>query len=199
MAGSPWLVHTMTATMLVIAGYCAARLVAAWRWHRATEPAVDAVHIAMGVAMAGMIVPELDPLPSRSWVVVFVLAAAWFGAHAVRDLSRRDVAAAGHRVPHLLGCAAMLYMYAAMPSMDAMPGMASGPGAPAVAILLALALLGYAWQTATRLAGITEPIAVSGLSSAGAGLASELLAPRLTASCELLMGLTMAYALIAIL
>jgi hypothetical protein len=146
--------------------------------------------------MAGLIVPELDPLPRRSWVVLFVLAAVWFGGQAVRDLGRRDVAAAGHRVPHLLGCAAMLYMYAAMPSMDAMPGMASGPDAPAVAVLLALALFGNAWQTATRLAGIAEPIAAS---SPGAGLVSELLAPRLTASCELLMGLTMGYALIAIL
>lgn len=195
MAGSPWLVHTITAAMLVIAGYCAARLVAAWRWHRVTEPAVDAVHIMMGVGMAGMIVPGLDPLPGRSWVVVFGLAAVWFGARAVRDLRRHDVAAAGHCVPHLLGCAAMLYMYVAMPSMEAMPGMASGPDAPAVGVLLALALLGYAWHTATRLAGIAEPIAVS----AGAGLAAELLAPRLTASCELLMGLAMAYALIAIL
>jgi hypothetical protein len=189
MAGSPWLVHTITAAMLVIAAYCAARLVAAWRWHRVTEPAVDAVHVVMGVAMAGMVVPRLDPLPGGSWMVVFGLAAAWFGAQAVRDLRRHDVAAAAHRLPHLLGCAAMLYMYAAMPSMEAMPGMASGPDLPAVGVVLALALLGHTWQNATRLAGIADPIP-----AAGSGLA-----PRLAVWCELLMGLAMAYALIAIL
>src|SRR5256885_4195624 len=97
------------------------------------------------------------------------------------ELSRHDVAAAGHQLPHLLGCAAMLYILAAMPSMAAMPGMASGPDAPAVGVLLALALLGYAWQTATRLAGIADPVA--GIAEPIAGLASgRAMAPRLTAS-----------------
>lgn len=190
MAGPPWLVHTITAAMLVIAGVCAARLVAAWHWHRLSEPGVDAVRIVMGVAMAGLIVPQLDPLPARSWMIVFALAAGLFGARAVDDLRRRDLAAAGERVPHLLGCAAMLYMFATVPSVAVMPGLASGPAAPVVGVLLALALLGYAWQAATRLAGIAEPAP----SPVAGGLA-----PRLAACCELLIWLVTAYALITVL
>jgi hypothetical protein len=190
MAGSPWLVHSIAAAMLVIAGYGLARLVAAWRWHRLTEPVVDAVHVAMGLGLAGLTVPRLDPLPAGLWVVVFGLAAAWFAGQAGRDLGRRDVAAAGRRLPHLLGCAAMLYMYSARPSLQAMPGMAR-PDLPVVGVVLALALLGYIWQSATRLAGITDLVPAP---SSGAGLA-----PRLEACCELLIAFAMAYALIAIL
>lgn len=190
MAGSPWLVHSITVVMVVIAGYGLARLVAAWRWHRPTDPAVDAVHVATALGLAGLTVPRLDPLPGGLWVVIFAAAAVWFAGQAGRDLGRHDVATAGRRLPHLLGCAAMLYMFAARPSWESVPGMAR-PDLPLVGAVLALALLGYIWQTATRLAGITDLVPAP---SAESGLA-----PRLEACCELLIAFAMAYALIAIL
>jgi hypothetical protein len=69
----------------------------------------------MGTAMAGMLVPRLSALPSSVWVVIFAIAAAWFGWRAVRT---RGFAAAGplsrFPVPHLIESVAMLYMLMVM-------------------------------------------------------------------------------------
>ena len=183
MTGAPWLMHAVTASMLLIAAYCVARLIIARLWHRDTDHAVDAVHIAMGAAMAGMIVPRWDPLPARTWEVIFAVAALWFGGRAIRD--RRHV-------PHVLGSAAMLYMYAAAsdtPSMAGMSMAAPSSGIPVVSAALALALLSYVWRTATQLAGVAE----------SSYCRADYLAPRLAACCEVAMGLAMAYPLLEML
>ena len=52
---------------------------------------VDLVHVAMGVSMAGMLVPALDPVGSRPWEVVFGTAVAWF----VYDAARSRIPRAG--------------------------------------------------------------------------------------------------------
>ena len=183
MTGAPWLMHAVTAAMLLIAAYCVARLITARLWHRDTDHAVDAVHIAMGVAMAGMIVPRWDPLPARTWEVIFAVAALWFGGLAIRD---------GRHLPHVLGSAAMLYMYAVASDAPSMSGMSmAGPssGIPVVSAALALALLSYVWRTATQLAGVAESTYCR----------TDYLAPRLAACCEIAMGLAMAYPLLEML
>ena len=114
----------------------------------------------MGAAMAGMLVPRLSVLPVGVWAVIFGIAAAWFGVRAVRA---RGFAAAGPPfrlpVPHLIECVAMLYMLlvhgrrAAM----AMPGMGAPAGSgsfPALAVVLALFMLGYIVWTTDRLASL---------------------------------------------
>ena len=127
MAGPSWLAGTFAAVMIVIAAYSASRLVFSRLRGRATEYDADALHVVMGGAMAGMLVPRLSLLPEEVWAAVFVIAAAWFGWHAIR---RRGLGISGasrcrYPMPHLIECAAMIYML--LPVHGSRPGHA-GPG-----------------------------------------------------------------------
>jgi Domain of unknown function (DUF5134) len=150
--GPSWLAGTLAAVMIAIAVYCAARLVASRLSQRKTEADADAVHGVMGVAMAGMLLPWLNPPPSTAWEVVFGTAAAWFAWQAARARSGRPAAGwqCPYPVPHLIECGTMLYMLlqvrgaqpAGPDTGTAMPGMAASPASagsfPVLALILAL-------------------------------------------------------------
>jgi hypothetical protein len=160
-AGPSWLAGLLAVAMICTAGYAASRLAAARVLRTATEADTDALHALMGTAMAGMFLPQLRLLPSSAWAVVFGAAGAWFAASAIR--ARR---AAPRRwqcrfpVPHLVECMAMLYVLLALPAGPrtpgmAMPGMAdpgTAAGFPALALVLALFMLGYLLWITDRLA-----------------------------------------------
>ena len=95
MRGPSWLAGILAALMIATAAYCASRLVIARARRRADERDVNLVHTVMGVAMAGMLVSWLNPLPDRVWAVMFGAATGWFGWRAWRG--RRARAAAGER------------------------------------------------------------------------------------------------------
>lgn len=170
MAGPSWLAGAFAALMIVTAGYSASRLAVSRLRRRATEPDTDMLHAAMGAAMAGMLVPRLSVLPSSAWAAVFGIGAAWFGWHAIR--ARGPAVPAGARcafpVPHLIECIAMLYMLLAVHDSRpprasggmAMAGMgaSAGPGSsfPALAIILAMFMLGYIVWTTDRLAALAR-------------------------------------------
>ncbi len=215
MTGPSWLAETLAVVMLATAVYCASRMVAAWRWRRPTEYDVDGVHMLMGVAMSGMLVPRLDPFPGRGWALAFGGAAAWFGGQAIRGLSRRyGRQRAAHHVQHLLASAAMLYMALAVspartggpaPGLS-MAGTSAGPArVPTLALVLATALLGYVIWTTDRLTSL-GPAAVQAASAGAAGspapaavAAAPPMSARLAACCEIAMGVTMGYMLITML
>jgi uncharacterized protein DUF5134 len=241
MAGGSWLAGALAGLMIVTAAYSASRLAVSRLRRRATEPDTDALHAAMGAAMAGMLVPQLSVLPGSAWAAVFGVCAAWFGWHAIR--SRDPAIPGGTRcrfpVPHLIECIAMLYML--LPVHDSRPpragggmamagmGASPGPGSsyPALAIVLAMFMLGYIVWTTDRLtalarartttagpgsSGAPEPAAAclrhadGALSAAAPGttrhdeLASRPpLAPRLAALGKIAMSITMGYMLILML
>jgi len=172
MAGPSWLAAALAAVMIAAAVYCAGRLAASRLWRRSTELDADSVHVVMGVAMAGMLLPRLSPLPAMAWQAVFAIAVAWFAAQALRGL-RGNVTASRwrcpHPVPHLIEGVAMIYMLAALPGSwpgwpgqaMAMPGMAGGrPGAggslAALAVILALFMTGYVLWTADQLTSLAR-------------------------------------------
>jgi hypothetical protein len=162
--------------MIATAMYCAGRLAAARLWRRSTEIEADSVHVVMGVAMAGMLLPRLSPLPATAWEAVFGAAAVWFACQAVRSRRLPDAAASrwqcSHPVPHLVESAAMVYMLAVLPGSwpawsgraMAMPGMAGGPAAAggslsALAVILALFMIGYVLWTADQLSALVRATA----------------------------------------
>ena len=164
-AGPSWLAGTFAAVMILSGAYSASRLAVGSLRGRATEFDADALHAVMGVAMAGMLVPRLSVLPHSAWAVVFGIGAAWFGWHAVR---LRRVGACGSSrcrfpVPHLIECAAMLYMLLPVHGLQpphrgagmARPGMGASGGPatsfPALAAVLALFMVGYIVWTTDRL------------------------------------------------
>jgi hypothetical protein len=98
-AGPSWLAGAFAAVMIVIALYSASRL-AASRWQRReTEFDADGVHVVMGVAMAGILVPRLSPLPASAWEAVFGIAAAWFAWQAIPSAAATPAHAGGAPIP----------------------------------------------------------------------------------------------------
>ena len=151
-----WILDIFAAVMLAVVALSAARLVTARRagghW---PESDIDAAHVLMGVAMAGMLVSGLHTLPNAVWAVIFAIVTVWFGwqvtaearAHGARALGT------GHHLPHMVHGAAMVYMSAAVTTaghssgmgMSAMAG-ASGMGTLRVPTLgFAFALFMAAW------------------------------------------------------
>jgi len=222
-----WLSGCFAALMLAIAVYCVGRLVASRWWRRPTELDTDASHIVMGVAMAGMLVPGLRVLPATLWEGVFAAGAAWFGYQALH--ARRAAPATPwrclHAVPHLVECAAMLYMFLLLPAVavkgagiSAMTASAAGSRFSFLALLMTLFLLGYvAWlgdrltvrpaAPAPVLTLAAQPLHV-GVPASGATAeravadpapAHRPLAPRCAALCKIGIAITMGYMLILML
>jgi hypothetical protein len=210
MAGPSWLAAGFAAVMIVTALYCVGRLAVSRLWRRETELDADAVHVVMGVAMAGMFLPRLSPLPGGAWEAVFGAAAAWFAVQAIRGLRGTPASSwrCSHPVPHLVESAAMIYMLAA-PGRG-MPGMAGGaPGAggslQALAVVLALFMAGYVLWTADQLTSLARATVGRGTPDragspaarpAGGSAGRPALAPALAACSKIAMGVTMGYMLL---
>jgi hypothetical protein len=219
MSGPGWLTGLLTAVMLTVAAYNATRLVAAPRWGRGAELDADGTHVVMGVAMAGMLTPALSFAPKALWLTVFAAAGAWFGGQFLRTQSGQ---AAGpwrcpHPLPHLIECAAMVFMFA-LPAtaLSAAGAAATGPagggmggmgtaltGAAAgfspLTLLLAVFMVGYVMWLGNNLSALA-PAAATGTTTVTTGTArTGFLAPRCAACCKIAMGVTMGYMLIMLL
>ena len=222
MGGPTWLTAIFAAASLAVAIYCAGRLVAARRWHRPTELDTDGAHVIMGVAMAGMLLSGLRTLPSAIWEVVFAAGAAWFGYRMLqaRRGARPSPWRSSHPLPHLVECAAMVFMFLILPSAGAaasgisMTMTATESRFSFLTLPLALYLFGYVvWlgdrvtlhAPAHALALATAPASASAGSGPGysgspsAEPARPYLAPRCAAICKITMGITMGYMLILML
>jgi Domain of unknown function (DUF5134) len=209
-----WLAGSFAVLMVVIAVCCAARLVICWLRGRNTELDADALHVLMGLAMAGMLEPRLTPVPVIAWRAVFATAAAWFAWQAARRGRRAGGGRCAHPAAHAVECAAMVYMLLPVGSWPsgrgpamAMPGMSQGAtaGNPALTLVLALFMLGYVLWAVDRLASpsrntaaataYAEPATTAFAQPAG----SPALAPRLAAGYKIAMAITMGYMLIMML
>jgi Domain of unknown function (DUF5134) len=224
MTGPAPLGYLLATVMIVTAAYCVTRLLAARLGRRPTAPDADIVHVVMGVAMAGMLVPRLSWLPGSAWEVVFAVATGWFGRQTILAWrGHRHGGGSGcgsgvraaHQAPHLLASGAMLYMFlavspgtagAAGPAMAgsaAMGGQSAGTiRFPLLAFVFAFALLGYVVWVTDRLPALAPVSALrqaGGWPDAAPHPRAAPLSPRLAAGCEIVMGLTMGYMLIVLL
>ena len=237
MAGPSWVADAFAAVMILTACYSASRLVISRLRESATEADADGLHAVMGTAMAGMLVPQLALLPAAAWMVVFGTGAAWFGGCALRSRNQSRFSwQCRYPVPHLIECIAMLYMLLAVSGARpgagmAMPGMGTSPsspaGFPALAVVLALFMLGYIMWTTDQLASlartttprqagapqhqalVTVPSGsmvraadtpdTATMPEQAATASQALLAPKLAAFGKIAMGITMGYMLILML
>lgn len=142
----------------------------------------------MAFGMAAMAVPTaLLPLPAWHWVVY----AAVFGAAAVRA-----VWPARHGCRHLhhaVGCAAMVYMGAAMAPAGGHDGHA-GAGVPLLTGALLVYFAGYVLRAGTRLV----PLAAAGGGGTLAAQPSSGPRPELVPACRVSMGIAMLAMLLAL-
>jgi hypothetical protein len=222
MASPAWLTAIFAAASLAVAVYCAGRLVVARRGHRPTELDTDGAHVIMGVAMAGMLVSGLRTLPSAIWEVVFAAAAVWFGYRMLQ--ARRGAQSSpwrsSHPLPHLVECAAMVFMFLILPaaagaatSSMSMTMTATESRFSFLTLPLAVYLFGYVVWLGDRvtlhapaLALATAPASAESGPRPGYGGGSPspeparpYLAPRCAAICKITMGITMGYMLILML
>ena len=220
MASPAWLTAIFAAASLAVAVYCAGRLVVARRGHRPTELDTDGAHVIMGVAMAGMLVSGLRTLPSAIWEVVFAAAAVWFGYRMLQ--ARRGAQSSpwrsSHPLPHLVECAAMVFMFLILPaaagaatSSTSMTMTATESRFSFLTLPLAVYLFGYVVWLGDRvtlhapaLALATAPASAGPRPGSGSGSPSPepahpYLAPRCAAICKITMGITMGYMLILML
>jgi uncharacterized protein DUF5134 len=172
MAGPVWLTGIFVVLMIAVAAYCSGRLVVARRSRRPTELDTDGGHVAMGLAMAGMLVERLRVLPAGAWEAVFAAGAIWFGWRLLQV--RRGAPSSPwrclHPMPHLVECAAMLYMFLVLPAALAArstPGGMGGMGASAagsrfsfLALVLALFMFGYVVWLGDRLSARAPALAL---------------------------------------
>jgi hypothetical protein len=174
MSNPSWIGYLLAAVMIVTAVYCVSRLVAARLRGRPTEPDVDLVHVLMGVAMAGMLVPGLRSLPDSAWEAAFGAALGWFGWQAIR--AHRAGGRTAHYMPHVLASGAMVYMFLAVPPSTGpvLAGVTMGGQSaaairfPVLALALAVALFGYVMWVTDRLPSVPS-VSVLRLASAVAG------------------------------
>jgi hypothetical protein len=191
--GPEWLAGAFAIVMLGIAAYSVARLITAHRTGRRTERDVDLVHVGMGTAMAGMLVPSVNPLAGYAWnlgwTLFFGLAVCWFGARLFGALA--DGGPAGPAPAHLISSGVMLYMMWPGSTMS-MPGMSVGGDNSAVQPVLTLILLGLMGGFAVLAADrVLHPV------SAANGACA--LAPRMAGCCHIAMSVTMGYMLLLML
>jgi hypothetical protein len=217
MGGPAWLTAIFAAASLAVAVYCAGGLVVARGWHRPTELDTDGAHVVMGVAMAGMLVSGLRTLPSAIWEVVFAAAAVWFGYRILqaRRGGQPSPWRSSHPLPHLVECAAMVFMFLILPASAAAGAATSGMSMTMTAtesrfsfltLPLALYLFGYVVWLGDRVT-LHTPAPALALATAPAGgsgsptteTARPYLAPRCAAICKITMGITMGYMLILML
>src|SRR4029077_2592132 len=220
MGGPAWLTAIFAAAGLAVAVYCAGRLAAARRWRRPTELDTDGAHVVMGVAMAGMLVSGLRTLPSAIWDAVFAAGAPVFASRMLRPRrgARSSPWRSSHPLPHLVECAAMVFMFLILPATvtAASSGTSTSMTMTAAAesrfsfltLPLALFLFGYVVWIGDRVtlhapalaiaapAGDTRPAIGSG---SGFAATQSYLAPRCAAICKITMGITMGYMLILML
>ena len=91
-----WILDIFAALMLVVAGIGAGRLLAERPWAQSAPDAdIDAAHVLMGIAMAGMLASGLKTLPNAVWVAVFAVITAWL----CRQVGRAMRARAGRICP----------------------------------------------------------------------------------------------------
>jgi hypothetical protein len=218
MASPAWLTAIFAAASLAVAVYCAGRLVVARRGHRPTELDTDGAHVIMGVAMAGMLVSGLRTLPSAIWEVVFAAAAVWFGYRMLQ--ARRGAQSSpwrsSHPLPHLVECAAMVFMFLILPaaagaatSSTSMTMTATESRFSFLTLPLAVYLFGYVVWLGDRVTLHAPALAIAPASAGpgpgyGSGSPSPepahaYLAPRCAAICKITMGITMGYMLILML
>lgn len=211
MNAPPFLTVILAVLMLLVAVYAAWRLAFARMLERRVDVETEILHLAAGLAAAGMLAHWARTLPHVAWTVLFGCATAYFALRAARAWP--DAAARRTPAVHAGLCAVVLYMLTAgvgptaihgstagMYTMAGMPGMSMDPTItfPSIGLVCVTALAFYAVAVLSRLSPPQTDAAAGASADASADAAGvgALLAPRSLALCRIALALVLAYAIL---
>jgi hypothetical protein len=206
-----WIRWLFAASLAVVCAFCLVRLAVLRRpkrvaglphWHE------DLTQILMGLGMIAMFLSFAGLVPKPVWLVLFGgMAVAFAAPMLLRSAGRAQRDAQGgivHRGPtddhwptvhHVMAGLAMVYMLIELgPVMDTTTALGDMPMAtlPPLAAAFGIYFLGYTVWSGARL--VTGRLAVAGGPELGPRLLRQ---PRLVEGCRTVMGLGMAYMLLA--
>jgi hypothetical protein len=211
-----WLTAFVSTLMIFIAGYSAWRLAISRAWGRVTDYESDVLHLAVGIAAAGMIAKWAHTLPRSVWTVLFVAGGVYFAYRTYRTWGDRGVR--GRLLADTACCAIIVYMFAAgvapsnlsgstagLYTMAGMPGMIEDSTItyPAIGLIFAVGLCFYAVVVLNRMQPLTaEDRAARSVEATSVGGSNDgarnslMLAPRSVDVCRILIVLILAYAIL---
>lgn len=210
-----WLTDLLVALLLTIMGFFVWRMAAARGLQRRADYRRDALYALAALAVAETQAKWLSTLPRPAWAVLFTLAALFFAALAVRAYRRPGAAgdSSWRRSALDAGIALVLvYMFTAGVAPSTLSGSTAGmvvmagmPGMiithevryPTLGLALAVGLLGYAVVALDRLSASRAETNRDGVDPMDRPGPLPLLAQRAARSCELILAVVMAYAIIA--
>jgi Domain of unknown function (DUF5134) len=207
-----WLPVILALLMIAIAGYSLWRMAMSRFLDMRSDLGHDAVVFLLAAATAGMLVRWMHVFRPGVWALLLAAAGVWFVARAVA-LGRGpgEGRAGGSTRPALAaaaGCAIGVYMLLAGVAPSTINGSTAGYYTmagmsdmykdttitfPALGVILAVLLLGYAVATLDRISPSQDRAEIASVEASVAGV----LAPRTLALCEVVIVLTMAYAIFA--
>ena len=216
-----FLTAILSTLMILIAGYGAWRLAIARAWGRTTDVETDALHLAAGIAAAGLLASWAHTLPTGVWAALFAAAGLYFAARAVTVRGDRDLRSGP--LGRAVVCAVLVYCFlagvgpstlngstAGQYTMAGMPGMILDKtiSFPALGLLTVAGLAFYAVAELSRMSPETEPgsaTATAGATEAGgapagvrvAAATGDFLAPRSVQVCRVALLVVLAYAILS--
>lgn len=149
MIGPPsWLYYLFGVLMLAVAAYCLWEIVNSLTARLKVGLDVEISHVFMGLAMAGMFVPQWTFGPSAIWVIIFLALLVWFLVGSIQSIQRYGLHVPHHAIHAVMSFAMLLmYWFPAAAGGGATSMSMSAHGArmdPGLAFLVALVLFGSA-------------------------------------------------------
>lgn len=137
-----WLFDAFAALMLAVSAVSVARLATA----RVDGVDNEVAYGLTGVAMAGMLVPDLVTLQSAAWEAIFGVLTAWFLWRFTRESPRNASLVSSHSAMHAIHSGAMVYLFAAVTTSGMLEY-------PALALAFASVFICYAAWDLMKLVG----------------------------------------------
>ena len=200
-----WLTALVSALMIFVAAYSAWRLAISRVWDRATDHEADILHLAIGIAAAGLVADWAHTLPRSVWTTLFALGGIYFAIRTFRAWADGSVRA--KLLAHTACCAIVVYMFLAGVAPTTINGSTAGQYTmagmdgmildetityPTIGLIFVVGLCFYAVSVLNQI----TPLSTETAEPAETGTGGLMLAPRSVDVCRVVIVLVLAYAIL---
>lgn len=200
-----WLTALVSTLMIFVAAYSAWRLAISRVWGRAVDYEADILHLATGIAAAGLVADWAHTLPRAVWTTLFALGGLYFAARTYRSWANRNARA--RLLAHTACCAIVVYMFLAGVAPTTINGSTAGQYTmagmdgmildqtityPTIGLIFVVGLCFYAVNVLNQI----TPLSTATAETTGSSKGTLMLAPRSVDVCRVLIVLVLAYAIL---